>query len=59
MLDGGSFWAFPVETPGCQLSRLPVRWGKALRLSPARLGSVPPKFLALARGGAAGLPSLH
>jgi hypothetical protein len=36
MLDVRSFWAFPVETAGRQMSRLPVRCGLALQL---RLGA--------------------
>jgi hypothetical protein len=33
-LDGRSFGAFPVETAGRQLPRLPVRCGQALQLRP-------------------------
>jgi hypothetical protein len=42
MLDGRSFWAFPLETAGRQLPRLPVRCGEAPQLRPvARPGFCP------------------
>jgi hypothetical protein len=37
MLDGRSSLAFPVETAGRQLPRLPVRCGQGLQLRPGVL----------------------